>query len=127
MNSLVTTKMKQHCTYHEDIEEEPLHILDPGNDVLQDSVDRFCRIWSRSHRAPITCFFKLQASEVGAIVGRQSRRVCSHQMARNWLTSKKAFVVNERSGCLDLSEQVKKYQLDKTHFTINKDRKTSIS
>ena len=120
--------MKQHrSTYQEDIAEEPLHILDPGNEVLQDLVDRFCRIWSRSHRAPISCFCKLQANEVGAIVGRQRCRIYSHQIVRNWLTSTRAFGVNERSGSFDLSDRVKKYQLDKTHFTINKDRNISIS
>ena len=36
------------------------------------------------------------------------------------MTSKQAFVVNERSGCLDLSNRIKKYPLDKTQFTINK-------
>ena len=60
----------------EDIEKEPLYILDPGNDILQDLVDRFCKIWSRSHRAPVACFFEQQASEVGAIVGKRRRRVC---------------------------------------------------
>jgi hypothetical protein len=29
-------------------------------------------------------------------------------------------VVNERSGCLDLSERIKKYPLTKTHFNMNK-------
>lgn len=59
-----------------DVEKEPLYILDPGNEVLQELVDKFCKIWSRSHRAPVACFFELQASEVGAIVGKQRRKVC---------------------------------------------------
>jgi hypothetical protein len=29
-------------------------------------------------------------------------------------------VVNERSGCLDLSERIKKYPIAKTHFNMNK-------
>jgi hypothetical protein len=60
-----------------DIEKEPLHILDPGNEVLQELVDKFCKIWSRSQQAPVACFYELQASNVGAIVGQQRRKVCS--------------------------------------------------
>lgn len=36
------------------------------------------------------------------------------------LTLMWTFVVNERSGCLDLSDQIKKYPLAKTHFNMNK-------
>ena len=60
-----------------DIEKEPLHILDPGNEILQELVDKFCKIWSRSQQAPVACFYELQASNVGAIVGRQRRKVYS--------------------------------------------------
>ncbi|KAK5562080.1 hypothetical protein LTR43_012325, partial [Exophiala xenobiotica] len=56
----------------EDIESEPLHILDPGNELLQDLVDDFQkRVWTQMPHARIACFFELQASEIGAIVGRQ--------------------------------------------------------
>ncbi|KIW36581.1 uncharacterized protein PV06_11169 [Exophiala oligosperma] len=69
----------------EDIESEPLHILDPGNELLQDLVDDFQkRVWTQMPHARIACFFELQASEIGAIVGRQRP---------------KTFAVNERSGC----------------------------
>jgi hypothetical protein len=59
----------------EDIESEPLNILDPGNENLQDLVDQFCKVWSRAHQAPIACFYELQASEVGAVVGKERRKV----------------------------------------------------
>lgn len=54
-----------------DIEKGPLHILDPGNEVLQGLVDKFCRIWPRSQQATVACFYELQASNIGAIVGKQ--------------------------------------------------------
>lgn len=66
-----------------DIEKEPLHILDPGNEVLQELVDKFRKIWSRSQQATVACFYELQASNVGAIVGQQRRKV--------WLLNMKIF------------------------------------
>ncbi|KIW24807.1 hypothetical protein, variant [Cladophialophora immunda] len=90
----------------EDIEQEPLHILDLGNELLQDLVDDFQkRVWVQMPHARIACFFELQASEIGSIVGKQRR---------------KAFAVNERSGCLDLSDRVSKHPLARTHFNMNK-------
>lgn len=62
----------------EEVEEAPLNILDPGNELLQDLVDRFSRIWStgqKDQRGRIACFYELQASDVGAIVGQDRRRV----------------------------------------------------
>nr|KAK5442892.1 hypothetical protein LTR18_005569 [Exophiala xenobiotica] len=90
----------------EDIEREPLHILDPSNELLQDMVDNFQkRVWVKMPHAQVACFFELQASEIGAIVGQQRR---------------KAFAVNERSGCLDVSDRVSKHPLTRTHFNMNK-------
>ena len=61
----------------EDIEREALHILDPGNELLQDLVDDFQkRVWGNMPQTRIACFFELQASEIGAIVGKQRRKVC---------------------------------------------------
>lgn len=51
-----------------DIEKEPLHILDPGNEVLQELVDKFCKIWSRSQHAPVACFYELQARHGVAVL-----------------------------------------------------------
>jgi hypothetical protein len=60
----------------EDIEREPLHILDLGNELLQDLVDNFQkRVWAKMPYARTACFFELQASEIGAIVGQQKRKV----------------------------------------------------
>ncbi|OAP55816.1 hypothetical protein AYL99_09968 [Fonsecaea erecta] len=90
----------------EDIEAEPLHILDPGNELLQDLVDDFQkRVWANMPGARIACFFELKASEIGAIVGKQRR---------------KAFAVDERSGCFDVSDRVSKHSLARTHFNMNK-------
>lgn len=33
---------------------------------------------------------------------------------------KQAFAVNERSGCLDLTDRITKYPLQRTHFNMNK-------
>lgn len=60
----------------EDIEGEPLYILDPGNELLQDLVDDFQkRVWRNMPQARIGCFYELQASEIGGIVGKHKRKV----------------------------------------------------
>ena len=60
----------------EDIERDPLLILDPGNELLQDLGDRFQRrVWGNMPKAKMACFFEMQASEVGAIVGGNRRKV----------------------------------------------------
>jgi hypothetical protein len=60
----------------QDIEKEPLHILDPGNEVLQELVDNFQkRVWSQMPQARMACFYEQQASEIGAVVGKQRRKV----------------------------------------------------
>lgn len=90
----------------EDIETEPIHILDPGNELLQDLLDDFqSRVWANMPQARMACFYELQSTEIGAIVGDMRR---------------KAFAVQERSGCLDVSERVSKHPLARTHFTLNK-------
>lgn len=60
----------------ENIETVPLEILDPGNELLQDLVDDFQKsVFVAMPQTRIACFYKLQASEIGAIVGKQRRRV----------------------------------------------------
>jgi hypothetical protein len=60
--------------YNEDqIQTDVLQILEPGNEFLQDLVDRFGEIWSQANRAQVACFYELKPSNVGAIVGGQMR------------------------------------------------------
>lgn len=60
----------------QDIETRSLEILDPDNEVLQDLLDDFQKgVWPNMPNARIACFYELQASEIGAIVGKQRRRV----------------------------------------------------
>ncbi|RDW60746.1 hypothetical protein BP6252_12129 [Coleophoma cylindrospora] len=92
--------------YEEDqIQTEALQILEPGNEFLQGLVDDFGKTRSKENKALVTCFYELKSSNVGAIVGKQNRT---------------RFVVNESSGCLDLSDLTEKYSLSRTHFNMNK-------
>lgn len=59
----------------EEVHTEVLKILDPGNELLQDMVDGFGKTRSLPNKAHIVCFFELQPSNVGAIVGKQRRTV----------------------------------------------------
>ncbi len=60
----------------QDIEARPLEILAPDNELLQDLVDAFQkRVWPQMLQTRIACFYELQASEIGAIVGKQRRKV----------------------------------------------------
>ena len=59
----------------DEVHPEVLNILDPGNELLQDLVDGFGKTRSLPNKAHIACFFELQPSNVGAIVGRQRKKV----------------------------------------------------
>ncbi|KAI9666161.1 MAG: hypothetical protein M1821_004096 [Bathelium mastoideum] len=87
------------------IQGDVLQILQAGNEFLQELVDKFGKTRSQAHKSQIACFYELKSSNVGAIVGKQQRI---------------RFVVNETSGCLDLSESTEKYSLSRTHFNMNK-------
>jgi hypothetical protein len=52
-----------------------LEVLRPGNEFLQDLVDKFGKSQSRPNKVPVACFFELKVSNVGAIVGGQKRTV----------------------------------------------------
>ena len=60
----------------EQVQEEVLQILQPGNEFLQDLVDKFGETRAQKHKAKVACFFELKPSDVGAIVGRRARVVC---------------------------------------------------
>lgn len=57
------------------IEPRLLDVMQPGNESLTELLDDFG--WTWSNRARITCFYELQASELGDIIGNRRRRVCS--------------------------------------------------
>lgn len=59
----------------EEVHTEVLKILDPGNELLQDMVDGFGKTRSLPNKAHVACFFELQPSNVGAVVGKQRRTV----------------------------------------------------
>lgn len=52
-----------------------MEILDPGNELLQDLVDNFGQIRSQPYRAEVACFFELEPSDIGALVGTQRKMV----------------------------------------------------
>lgn len=61
----------------EQVHTEVLKILDPDNELLQGLVDDFGKTRKQPNRAHVACFFELQPSNVGAIVGKQERTVCA--------------------------------------------------
>ena len=62
--------------YHEDqVQDEVLKILQPGNEFLQELVDKFGKARKAQHKAHVACFYELKSSNVGAIVGKKERTV----------------------------------------------------
>ncbi|KAK7193587.1 NB-ARC and TPR domain protein [Paraphaeosphaeria sporulosa] len=91
---------------NDQVQPAALEVLQPGNAYLQDVVDGFLKkMRSQMSKTQVACFYELKASDVGRIVGGQSRT---------------RFVVTESSGCLDLSDATSKYSLSRTHFNMNK-------
>lgn len=63
--------------YHPDeVQPESLKVLEPGNETLQEMVDKFGTIWTSQAKAEVACFFELMPTNVGRIVGREDRTVC---------------------------------------------------
>ncbi len=52
-----------------------LRILGPGDEFLQDLVDRFLQTRLIPNAARVACFYETKSSNVGAIVGWTARRV----------------------------------------------------
>jgi hypothetical protein len=69
----------------EQVHTQVLNILDPGNELLQDLVDGFGKIRSLPNRAHVACFFELQPSDVGAIVGKQRKKVSMAVHMMSWM------------------------------------------
>lgn len=57
------------------IQEEALKILEPGNGFLQDLVDQFCRTWAKTRITPVACFYELKPSDVGTMMGGKASNV----------------------------------------------------
>jgi hypothetical protein len=123
----------------EEVHTEVLTILDPGNELLQDLVDEFGTTRSLPNKAQVACFFELQPSNVGAIVGKQRRTVSMlpHGLISDHLLCPphwrlatdfiQRFAVSQSSGCLDVSDATEKYPLQRCHFSMNKFGKPSES
>jgi hypothetical protein len=61
----------------EEVQPEVLNILEPGNEFLQELVDQFGKTRMLANKAQVACFFELQSTNVGSIVGREKRTVCA--------------------------------------------------
>jgi hypothetical protein len=57
------------------VEGDSLRILVPGDEFLQDTVDRFLETRTGAHQAPVACFYETMSSNVGAIVGVAPKKV----------------------------------------------------
>jgi hypothetical protein len=63
--------------YEEDeVQTEVLQILEPGNEFLQELVDKFGRTRSQANSFLVACFYEMKSSNIGGIVGGQKRTVC---------------------------------------------------
>jgi hypothetical protein len=63
--------------YQEDeVQTEVLKILEPGNEFLQELVDKFGKTRTQANKAQVACFYELKSSNVGKIVGKENRTVC---------------------------------------------------
>jgi hypothetical protein len=64
--------------YDEDeVQPQVLHILQSGDEFLQELVDQFGKTRKQANKAKVACFYKLKSSNVGKIVGKQDRTVSS--------------------------------------------------
>jgi hypothetical protein len=69
----------------DEVQSEVLKILEPGNEFLQELVDKFGETRSAPHKAHVACFFELKSSNVGAVVGGKKRIVCKLVQAEAFL------------------------------------------
>ena len=53
------------------IQGDILRVLEPGNEFLQDIIDKFGRIWLQPNKLLMIYFFKLKTSNINMIMGRQ--------------------------------------------------------
>ncbi|KAF2176597.1 hypothetical protein K469DRAFT_606660, partial [Zopfia rhizophila CBS 207.26] len=57
------------------VQDQVLQVLQPGNELLQDLVDQFGKIRGSLKKAQIACFYELKRSNIGQIVARETATV----------------------------------------------------
>jgi hypothetical protein len=57
------------------VQQDILQVLQPGNDFLQDLMDKFGRLRAQSPDLMVACFYELKSTNVGRIVGGKDRIV----------------------------------------------------
>ncbi|KAL5371203.1 hypothetical protein DPSP01_014425 [Paraphaeosphaeria sporulosa] len=108
MNQMEMLEAARREYENDQVQPTALEVLQPGNAYLQEVVNGFLKkMRGQTSKTQIACFYELKASNVGRIVGGQSRTASR-------------FVVSESSGCLDVSDATSKYSLSRTHFDMNK-------
>lgn len=74
MNQIEMLKAARREYDNDQVQPGALEVLQSGNKYLQDVVDSFLRkMLGQTSKTQIACFYKLKASNVGKIVGGQSR------------------------------------------------------
>ena len=75
------------------VQGEGLRILEPGNESLQDLVDKFGKIKSQLSKAQIACFYELKTSCIKAIIGGRviTVRLFQFNSYMFWLSSDAEF------------------------------------
>jgi hypothetical protein len=75
MNQVEMLAAAQQHYQQDEIQPEVLKILEPGNEFLQEVVDRFGKTQRRAHKTQVACFYELKSTNVGRIVGKSDRMV----------------------------------------------------
>jgi hypothetical protein len=65
--------------YSPNVQGDSLRILEPGDEFLQEVVDKFLETRSKPCPAQVACFWETKSSNIGAIVGGVARQVSSLQ------------------------------------------------
>lgn len=91
----------------------PLHIWPetmstsvPGNLYLQEMVEQFGETRRGIHPIPLWCFYEVQPSPVGKMLGDESWPKC--------------YVVPQESACYDVSRNVYRHSLPRHHYNLPK-------
>lgn len=65
---------------NDQVQPTALEVLQPGNAYLQEVVDGFLKkMRGQANKTQIACFYELKSSDVGRIVGGQSRTVSVYE------------------------------------------------
>ena len=93
----------------DEVHADNLSILRAGDESLTDLVNDYLGIASHSGMPRIVCFYEERPTQVASIISKRTGQETPSE-----------FLVDESSGCLDVS--YKKYNLQKTHFDMHKFR-----